>query len=803
MISEELRAEAKKIVSQMTNDQKIKLLLGKDFWFINDIPEFDLPAIRCSDGPHGLRTQNGDGDNMGIGASVPAICFPTAATLACSFDKDLMYKMGSALGEECLQEDVAILLGPGVNHKRSPLCGRNFEYFSEDPVVSGHLGAALVRGVQDKGIGTCVKHFACNSQERLRMLSDSIVDERALFEIYLRQFEYIVKNEHPMSIMPSYNMVNGLYSCENKFLLTDVARKKWGFDGAFISDWGAVAHTVNSYVAGMDVEMPGTIKGKDMICKKALEEGLLSQERLDDAAYNIVAMQLQYKSVKKENYKYDVQEHLKIAQEVAEGSIVLLKNDDEILPLKKQKNYAIIGTFAKKPRYQGAGSSLVNAIEVDSIYDAFAEEGIRFDYCDGYLENGETNEKLIKVAKDVAYNKDVVILVVGLTDNYESESFDRANIRMPEGHLKLIREISDYHPNVVVVLQCGSPIEMPWLKDVKGVVHSYLSGCQGGKAVTNILLGKVNPSGKLAETYPLCIQDTPCYKYYLQNERVCEYRESIFTGYRFYDTMEQGVLFPFGYGLSYTTFKYSDLVVDKDTLTEKDTLKLCFKVTNTGKVKGKEVVQVYISALESKVLRPKKELKEFAKIELEPGETKEVSFTLGFDDFAYYNVNIHDFDVESLTYNILVGASSRDIRLEKQVEFKNKHMAEIPQYELPTYNNYKLLYDIPVYEFEKILGTKIPLNVHVRKPYNDNACFDDVTKNSFFWRMIAPIIKRAACGKMDKGTRAMAEKVAMETPIRGLSLMSMCNIYFIDGVVQILNGHLFKGLHTMKKKIKK
>ncbi len=805
MISEKIRKEAKKIVSQMTIEQKNKLLQGRDFWYTEGIPEFDLPPIRMSDGPHGLRTQDGTMDNLGFGNSIPAVCFPTAATVANSFDRELLYKMGSALGEECLQEDVAILLGPAVNHKRSPLCGRNFEYMSEDPFLTGRLGAEFVKGVQDRGIGTCLKHFACNSQEKLRMVADSIVDERALFEIYLRQFEYIVKTTQPYSIMPAYNKLNGTYCCENKFLLNDVARKKWGFKGAFISDWGAVSNTINSYVAGLDIEMPGTIRGKDMIRLEAIKNGIITEERLNESAEAIVAMQLQYKEVYKPGYKYDVKEHLKLAQELAENSIVLLKNDDNILPLsKKAKSYGLIGQFAKKPRYQGAGSSLVNPIETDSIFDTFLEEGIRFDYTDGYKEDGSTNKRLIEAAVEVARAKDVVILVVGLAGNYESESFDRNDMSMPKGHLDLINAITEIHPNVVVVLQCGSPISMPWLPQVKGLVHAYLSGCQSGKAITNVLLGNVNPSGKLSESYPITNEDTPCFKYFLRNDKVCEYRESIFTGYRYYDSVEQNVLFPFGYGLSYTKFIYSDLKLSTHSLNEKGKVEVSFKITNVGKVEGKEIAQLYIEALSSKIYRPKQELKEFGKVSLKPNETKEVKFILDFDSFSYYNVDLHDFDVESGEYRIRIGSSSRTILLEDTVKFENSKMHPIPKgnSKLLPYLEKRVRY-VPIEEFEKLVPHRIISNEKIKKPFNDNINFIDLSKVSFFWKLVLPIIKKIACMKMDKGSRAMAEICAVETPLRGISVMGECNIYFMEGLLLIVNGKLFKGLHRMRKKIKK
>lgn len=666
----------KDLISQMTLKEKASLCSGKDFWHLKSIERLGLPEIMVCDGPHGLRKQNAENKKVGIGNSYPATCFPTAVTTACSWDRDLIYKMGQALAEECLQHGVSVLLGPGVNMKRSPLCGRNFEYFSEDPELAGEMGAAFIAGVQSKGIGTSLKHFAGNSQEMKRMTSNSIIDERALREIYLRAFEKAVKKSQPWTVMNAYNLLNGTYCSENDWLQNKVLRDEWGFKGAVVSDWGAVNDRVAGLNAGNDLEMPSSGGVNDAKIVEAVKCGVIDETTLDERVDKLIDIILKGAANKKPGYKFDVKAHNLLSRQIAEQSMVLLKNDGNILPLKRVEGeyVAVIGAFADNPRYQGAGSSIINPTMIDSGRRAFNNSPISVKFADGYDRSGKrkNEDAYITEACNLAKNASKAVVFIGLTDDYESEGFDRSTMKLPDGHNRLVEAVSRVNDNVIVVLEGGSPVEMPWADDVKAILNAYLGGQSVAPAIVDVLTGKANPCGKLAETYPVCLKDTPTSFRYPDSKEDVQYRESIFIGYRYYDKVERNVRFPFGFGLSYTSFEYSDIKLKKKNLTKGEGAKVTFTIKNTGDVAGSEIAQVYVAKPESKIFRAPKELKGFVKIHLDPGEEKKVTVELDDRAFAFWNTATEDWCVESGEYKILVGASSRDIRLEAAAKMNSE-----------------------------------------------------------------------------------------------------------------------------------
>jgi len=664
-----MERDIKKLISQMTLEEKASLCSGLDLWHLKGVERLGIPSIMVSDGPHGLRKQNAE--HIELKTSVPATCFPTAVGLASSWNRELVEKVGAAIGEECQAEGVSVLLGPGANIKRSPLCGRNFEYFSEDPYLSSEMAASHIKGVQSQGVGTSLKHFAANNQEHRRMSVDAVIDERTLREIYLASFEGAVKKGKPWTVMCSYNRVNGEYASENKYLLTDILRDEWGFDGVVVSDWGAVNERVKALEAGLDLEMPSSFGIRDQQIVQAVKEGKLSEEVLDRAVERILNLIFKAVDGRKENATYDKEAHHQLAREVARECMVLLKNEDKILPLKRQGTIAVIGEFARKPRYQGGGSSHVNPTKLDDIYEEIkksAGNSVNVLYAKGYrLDKDEVDEGLLEEAKQVAMNADVAVIFAGLPEHYESEGYDRQHMRMPESHCALIEGVAEVQPNVVVVLSNGSPVEMPWIDKVKGLLEAYLGGQALGGAIADLLFGDANPSGRLAETFPKKLSDNPSYLNFPGEGDRVEYREGIFVGYRYYDKKGIEPLFPFGYGLSYTTFEYSDLNISKKEILDTETVTVSVKVKNTGDRAGKEVVQLYVRDVESSVIRPEKELKGFEKVELQPGEEKVVTFELDKRAFAYYNVDIKDWHVESGEFEIMIGKSSRDIVLKDRI----------------------------------------------------------------------------------------------------------------------------------------
>jgi len=804
-----LNKNAKEIVKQMTLEEKASLCSGKDFWHLKAIERLGLKPIMVTDGPHGLRKQAENSDHLGINNSVPATCFPTASATACSFDRELLIEMGTALAEECLQEQVAVLLGPGANIKRSPLCGRNFEYISEDPYLTGEIAAALIKGVESQGIGTSLKHFAANNQEKCRMTGNSVVDERALREIYLAGFETAVKKGKPSTIMCAYNQLNGTFCSENKKLLTDILRTEWGFEGIVMTDWGAVDDRVDGLMAGLDLEMPSSNGMNDARIVKAVKEGKISEEILDKTAERLVSLILKGLDVERKDFKYSQEEHQKLSKKIAEQSAVLLKNHGGILPADKKQKAAVIGEFAKTPRYQGSGSSKINPLKIDCAWDAFVAAGIEPQYAQGYsLKEMEPDNKLIKEAVEVSKNSDIVFIFAGLPDEYESEGFDRTTLSMPHSHNSLIEAVGEVCENVVVILFGGAPVEMPWISKVKAVLMCYLGGQSGGSAVVDLLYGDVNPSGKLAETYPLSLADTPCYNYYPETAKTVQYRESIFVGYRYYDSVQKSVLFPFGHGLSYTSFDYSNIFVSSDNIEDSELLTVSLDVTNTGEREGKEIVQIYVTHENPTIFKAPKELKSFEKIFLMPGEKKKVTFTLDKRSFAYYNTNIRDWHVESGKYIISVGASSRDIRLTASVNVaSDDKKVLIPDYRKTAPDYYNLPEgSLKVSENEFAALLDFPL-IPDRAPrvgtFNINSTMTDI-KDTLIGKLMFKAVNKKA-GQMageDEELNRMISEMINDMPLRSFAMLSNgeFTIDKIEGIVDMLNHRYLKGIKKLMKK---
>lgn len=669
-----MERNVKELIRRMTLEEKAGMCSGKDFWHLKSVERLGIPEVMVTDGPHGLRKQAEEGDHLGINDSIKAVCFPAACATACSFDRDLLEEMGSALGIECQAENVSVLLGPAVNIKRSPLCGRNFEYFSEDPYLAGQMAKAHIDGVQKEGTGTSIKHFAANNQEYHRMSVSSEVDERTLREIYLAAFETPVKEAKPKTVMCSYNKINGVFASENEWLLDQVLRKEWGYEGYVMSDWGAVNERVPGLRAGLELEMPASGGDTDRQIAEAVREGILDEAVLDRAVERMLNVIFDYEDNKKEAV-FDLEKDHRLAEKVETESMVLLKNDG-ILPLKKGSRVAFIGMFAKKPRYQGGGSSHINSFRVTGALEA--SEGLaEITWTEGYrLDRDEIDELLIQEAENAAKNADTAVIFAGLPDAFESEGYDRSHMGMPVCQNELIERISKVQPNTVVVLHNGSPVEMPWADHVKGILEAYLGGQAVGSAEAKILFGDANPCGKLAETIPYKLSDNPSWLNFPGDGEKVEYREGIFVGYRYYDKKEMPVRYPFGHGLSYTEFSYSNLRLDKKAMKDTETLNVTVDITNTGNRSGKEIVQLYVADLTGVAVRPVRELKNFVKVLLAPGETRTVSMDLDKRSFAWYNTEIHDWYAASGTYEIQIGKSSREIVLRDTLEMTST--TEIP-----------------------------------------------------------------------------------------------------------------------------
>lgn len=784
------------IVKKMSLEQKAAFVSGYDYWHLEEAPELGLPKIMITDGPHGLRKQNTEkktSDGIGLGNSVPATCFPPAATSSCSWDEDLLKQEGEALGEECLKEQVSTILGPGTNIKRSPVCGRNFEYFSEDPYLAGKCSANLVNGVQSKGVGTSLKHFACNSQEAFRMVINEVIDERAMRELYLTAFEICVKEAQPWTIMNSYNRINGVYASQNEWLQEKVLRDEWGFEGLIVTDWGASVDRIPGLKNGTDLEMPssGGLNTKRII--EAVKNGTLDESVLDKRVDNVVDLIVKSKPALEKKHTFDVEAHHKLAQKVAEGSMVLLKNDGAVLPLKKGQKVAVIGEMAKAPRFQGAGSSVINPTKLDNAYDEMKKLGVDMVYAAGYEKSkDEINPTLVSEAVKAAKDVDIALVFVGLTEEFEGEGYDRESIEMPKSHNNLVSEIAKANENTVVVLAGGSVVHMPWINEVKGLLNSGLGGQAGGAAVANILTGKVNPSGKTSETYPLTFDENPTYGNYPGGPVTSEHRESVYFGYRYYDKANKEVLFPFGYGLSYTTFEYSDIKLSADSIKDTDTVTVSFKIKNTGDVDGAEIAQIYVADKESTIFRPVKELRAFKKVFLKAGEEKEVSVELSKRAFAFYNVKLGDWMVETGEFDILVSASSRDVKLSATMTVTSTVDAEIPDYRTTAPAYYTADIDgMKGEQFAAVYGQPLPNpEPDTTKKIDIYCCLNDARHTKWggkICRLIEGIMSKM--GSAENGDGKMLAAMATQIPIRNFIAMSMgvFSPEMADGLLMMLN----------------
>ena len=668
--------DIKALISQMTLEEKAGLCSGDDFWHTKAVERLGIPRTMVSDGPHGLRKQDDAADHLGINDSIKAVCYPTACATAASFDPDMIREMGEAIGDSCQHEKVSVVLGPAVNIKRSPLCGRNFEYFSEDPYLAGKMATAIIQGIQSRNVGTSIKHFALNSQEHRRMSSSSDADERTIREIYFPAFEMAVKEAQPWTVMCSYNKINGVYASEDPWLLTDVLRKEWGFEGYVMSDWGAVSDRVAGVAAGLDLEMPASGGVNDRKIVEAVKAGKLDEKLVDQACERILNIVFRYLDSAKPETPWDKEAQHVQAADIAAECMVLLKNEENLLPLSKEDDVAFIGEFAMKPRFQGGGSSHINCFKTTGA--AEAAKGLKVTYAPGYsVAKDEATAEMIAEAVAAAKKAKVAVVFAGLPDSYESEGYDRKNLDMPACQNQLIEAVAEANPNTVVVLHNGAPVEMPWIGRVKAVLEAYLGGQAVGEAAVRVLFGDVNPCGKLPETFPLKLEDNPSFLFYGGEGNRTEYREGVFVGYRYYDKKKMDVLFPFGFGLSYTTFEYSGLKLSAERIRDTETLTATLTVKNTGSRPGKTVVQLYVGDAESTPLRPVRELKGFAKVALQPGESKEVSFTLDKRAFAYWNEEIHDWHVETGAFTVEVGDSSRNLPLKAEVTVEST--VELPR----------------------------------------------------------------------------------------------------------------------------
>ena len=690
------------LLKKLTLEEKCALLSGAETFKTRGMPEHGIPQIWLSDGPHGLRKQAGESDHLGLNPSVPATCFPTASAVANSWDAALGEEIGAALGEEAAAQEVSVVLGPGLNMKRNPLCGRSFEYFSEDPYLAGKLAAGYIRGIQSKGVAACPKHFAVNSQETRRMASDSIVDERTLREIYLTGFEIAVKEGHPRSIMSSYNLVNGTYANENKHLLMEILRGEWGFDGAVITDWGGSNDHALGVKNGSTLEMPAP--GGDSVREllAAVESGKISESDIDARLSELLPLVFDTKAaLDAAPREFDAAAHHALARRAAEESLVLLKNEGSLLPLAAGSKVAVIGDFAKNPRYQGAGSSMVNSTQVDVLLDKLIDSELNvIGYQQGFDRHGKPDAALQKSACELATQANAVILCMGLDEIAESEGLDRSNLRLAQNQVDLLQAVAAVNPKIVVVLYSGSVVETPWLDNCQALLYAALGGQAGAGAVANALTGKVNPCGKLAETWPLAYADVPSAADFATRRKTVEYREGLYIGYRYFTTAEKAVRFPFGYGMSYTTFAYSDMAADEQGVS--------LTVTNTGSVAGTEIVQLYVAKKNSELFRPAKELKGFARVTLAPGEKQRITITLDDKAFRFWNVKANRWEIEGGEYELLVGASVEDIRLCEKISVHGT--ATVHPYEdrdLDCYYKGNVL-SVSDADFEKLLGHPIP-----------------------------------------------------------------------------------------------
>ncbi|MGM0496257.1 MAG: glycoside hydrolase family 3 C-terminal domain-containing protein, partial [Bacillota bacterium] len=754
----------------------------------------NLASIMLTDGPHGLRKQKDSGDHLGISNSEKATCFPTASALASTWNKALLNQVGQALAKECLTQEVSVLLGPGVNIKRNPLCGRNFEYFSEDPYLSGVLASEMIKGLQSLGIGTSLKHFAVNNQETMRMVVDVLVDERSLRELYLKPFEIAIKASKPWTVMSAYNLINGVYASENKQLLQDILRNEWNYKGIVVTDWGANNNRVKGLIAGQDLDMPSSKNLYKKQIKKALKNKTISIELLEKSVTrNLDLIIKANQTLNKKHQPIAEDKHHQFAREVACESIVLLKNADKLLPLNKNQKVALIGRFAKEPRYQGSGSSLIQPTKLTNAYDAFKDVlKDKLIYADGYsLASDDINQDIINAAIEVTKKADVVIIMAGLPDIYESEGFDRNHLNLPINQIKLIDEITKINNNTIITLANGSPIVMPWKDSVKAIIEQYLTGQASGEALRDIVFGKVNPSGKLAETFPNNLTELPSTSNFPGKNKQVIYKEGLYVGYKAYDKLAVKPLFEFGYGLSYTKFSYHDFSIKNNYKNHKIIVEL--KITNIGEVLGKEIVQVYVSKKKSLVYRPIQELKAFKKLELNPSETKTISLDIDYKSLTIYQ---DDFKLEPGEYEIRVGASSRDILYKEIINIKSNDIVKDDLLEV--YKNYNKDTVIKDSDYEKLLAKKIAEPKPI-KPYNINSTLGEI-KQTFIGNKLYNMVSKQMASTVEtetnKTNKIMIEKTINQMPLRSLVVFSegKLSLKRVYGIIDLMNKHIFSGL---------
>lgn len=776
------------IIAKLNLEQKCALLSGAGTFTTRGCPKAGVPSITLSDGPNGVRKQAGTADHLGLNPSVPATCFPTAATVACSWDPALGEQLGRAMGEEAAAQEVSVLLGPGLNTKRSPLCGRNFEYFSEDPYLSGKLAAAYVRGIQSNGIAACPKHFAVNSQELRRMASDSVVDERTLRELYLTGFEIVVKEAHPKTIMSSYNLVNGTYANENAHLLQDILRRDWGFDGAVVTDWGGSNDHALGVKNGSTLEMPAP--GGDAVREllKAVETGKISESDVDARLDELLTLVLDtHAAVENHSLSFDADAHHSLARRAAAESAVLLKNDGDLLPLAAGASVAVIGDFAETPRYQGAGSSAVNSIKVDTFLDCLKDSGLHsVGFAAGFDRQGKPDDAQKAEAVALAKKADTVLLCLGLDEIKESEGLDRADMKLADNQIELLQAVQQANPNTVVIVSAGASLETPWLAHCRALVYGALGGQAGAGAMVDVLTGKINPSGKLAETWANAHADTPAKDNFAGAGRTVQYREGLYVGYRYYQTAGVPVAFPFGYGLSYTSFAYSELKADARSVT--------LTVTNTGSRAGAEIVQVYAAKLDAQIFRPAQELKAFTKVWLEAGESKTVTLPLDDKAFRYWNTKTDSWEVEGGTYELRVGANSADIRLTAAVEV-NGTSAPNPYAgkALPHYTSGKVQ-RVPDDEWEILLGRPIPADT-VKIDRNMTLGELNHSRSPLCW-LVWAVLTMMLNASYKRGKPNLNVMFQYNMPLRALAKMTSgaISMGMVDGIVLEAKGFWVIGL---------
>jgi len=814
MCNDSLRRKSSDLLAGLSNLEKADLCSGRTFWHLHGVERLGLPSVMVTDGPHGLRKQAGDSDHIGLSQSVPAICFPSGAGLASTWNRSLLREVGTALGEECLQEQVSVLLGPGVNIKRSPLCGRNFEYFSEDPYLSGEISTAWVQGVQSQGVGASLKHYAVNNQESHRLVVDTIVDQRTLREIYLPGFEATVRNAQPWTVMCSYNLLNGTYLAENKLMLTDILRDQWQFEGLVVTDWGAANERVQGLAAGLDLDMPGNGGVFTSRILGAIESGELAQESLDAAAGNVVDLILKSTDKLGAAFEYDADAHHALARRAAEEACVLLKNDKQLLPLSGGSDrIAVIGAMAKQPRYQGAGSSQITPTRIEIPLEEIGRL-LPADkqplYSPGYsLTDDNIQAELIDQAVAVASQAETVIVVAGLPDAYESEGFDRDHMRLPANQIALIERLAEVTQRLVVVLQNGSPVELPFVDQVPSILEAYLGGQAGASAIARVLFGKVNPAGKLAETFPLCLEDTPCHQWFPGAPRQVQYREGIWVGYRYYCSADIPVAFPFGHGLSYTQFSYKNLRIvampgdndscDSDQLDDWSGALVECDVENVGAVAGWDVVQLYVHDSDCHVHRPRRELRGFDKIWLVPGETGVARFTIGRRAFAYWDSAGDDWVVKPGEFTLELGASSQDIRLSHDLLVTSGYAPATPERELAPYcEPAKRAFDDAA--FTALLGHELPRITPV-KPFHMNSTLGEVSDTlvgKFLYRQIQSSLHAKAGPEVDEKFERMISAMMRETPLRSLVILSggKLGLKTMTVMIDLMNRRLGSAIRT-------